>query len=122
MSRRGDCWDNAVAESFFATLKGELVDHEAYATRAAATASIGDYINVFYNTQRRHSTIGYLSPIEFEIEVAIGEADSIVRLFTKSGEAHTAPRAGDPRSASSIGATCQEPRRGQCFPPSWSAS
>jgi hypothetical protein len=89
MSRRGDCWDNAVAESFFATLKGELVDHEAYATRAAATASIGDYINVFYNTQRRHSTIGYLSPIEFEIEVAIGEADSIVRLSTKSGEAHS---------------------------------
>jgi putative transposase len=69
MSRRGDCWDNAVAESFFATIKGELVDHEAYATRAAATASIGDYIDAFYNTQRRHSTIGYVSPIEFELKL-----------------------------------------------------
>jgi len=67
MSRTGDCWDNAVAESFFATLKGELVDHERYATRAAAVASIGDYIERFYNTQRRHSHLGYVSPIEFEL-------------------------------------------------------
>jgi Integrase core domain len=58
-----------VAEGFFATLKGELVDHEAYATRAAATASIGDYIDAFYNTHRRHSTIGYVSPIEFELKL-----------------------------------------------------
>src|SRR5262249_40948745 len=57
MSRKGDCWDNAVAESFFATMKGELVDHEAYATRAAAIASIGDYIDGFYNVERRHSSI-----------------------------------------------------------------
>jgi len=55
MSRKGDCWDNAVAESFFATLKGELVDHEIYATRASAIASIADYIDVFYNVERRHS-------------------------------------------------------------------
>jgi putative transposase len=67
MSRTGDCWDNAVAESFFATLKGELVDHERYTTRAAAVASIGDYIERFYNTQRRHSHLGYVSPIEFEL-------------------------------------------------------
>lgn len=67
MSRTGDCWDNAIAESFFATLKGELVDHERYATRAAAVASIGDYIERFYNTQRRHSHLGYVSPIEFEL-------------------------------------------------------
>ncbi len=67
MSRTGDCWDNAVAESFFATLKGELVDHERYATRAAAVASIRDYIERFYNPQRRHSHLGYLSPIEFEL-------------------------------------------------------
>jgi putative transposase len=67
MSRTGDCWDNAVAESFFATLKGELVDHERYATRAAAVASIGDYIERFYNPQRRHSHLGYVSPIEFEL-------------------------------------------------------
>ena len=49
MSRKGDCWDNAVAESFFATLKAEHVDHEDYATRDAGTASIGDYIEGFYN-------------------------------------------------------------------------
>jgi transposase InsO family protein len=71
MSRRGDCWDNAVAESFFATLKGELVDHEVYATRAAAIASIGDYIEGFYNAQRRHSAIGYVSPIEFELKLML---------------------------------------------------
>jgi len=70
MSRKGNCWDNAVAESFFATLKGELVDHEIYWTRAAAMASIDDYIDVFYNTQRRHSSIGYVSPIEFELTLA----------------------------------------------------
>jgi putative transposase len=69
MSRRGDCWDNAVAESFFATLKGELVDHESYTTRAEAIASIGDYIDGFYNVQRRHSSIGYISPVEFELKL-----------------------------------------------------
>jgi putative transposase len=68
MSRTGDCWDNAVAESFFATLKGELVDHERYPTRAAATASIGDYIEGFYNPARRHSYLGYVSPVEFELK------------------------------------------------------
>lgn len=67
MSRKGNCWDNAVAESFFATLKGELVDHEKYPTRAAAIASIGDYIDKFYNPVRRHSSIGYVSPIAFEL-------------------------------------------------------
>jgi transposase InsO family protein len=68
MSRTGDCWDNAVAESFFATLKAELVDHERYPTRAAATASIGDYLECFYNPARRHSHLGYVSPMEFELK------------------------------------------------------
>jgi putative transposase len=68
MSRTGDCWDNAVAESFFGTLKAELVDHEQYATRASAISSIGDYIETFYNVQRRHSFLGYVSPIEFELK------------------------------------------------------
>jgi putative transposase len=68
MSRTGDCWDNAVAESFFATLKGELVDHEHYPTRAAATASIGDYLERFYNPARLHSHLGYKSPMEFELK------------------------------------------------------
>jgi transposase InsO family protein len=68
MSRTGDCWDNAVAESLFATLKAELVDHERYPTRAAATASIGDYLECFYNPARRHSYLGYVSPMEFELK------------------------------------------------------
>lgn len=68
MSRKGDCWDNAVAESFFATIKGEMIDHENYQTRAAAIAAIGDYIDGFYNPCRRHSSIGYVSPIEFELK------------------------------------------------------
>ncbi len=64
MSRRGDCWDNAPMESFFATLKKELVHQENYPTRAEARASIFEYIEVFYNRVRRHSALGYLSPIE----------------------------------------------------------
>jgi len=66
MSRKANCWDNAVAESFFRTLKTELIYHEQYATRIKASASIFEYIEVFYNRQRRHSTIGYLSPEEYE--------------------------------------------------------
>jgi putative transposase len=67
MSRKGDCWDNAVAESFFATLKREIEDADRFETRSQATAAIRDYIDRFYNVQRRHSTIGYKSPIEFEL-------------------------------------------------------
>ena len=66
MSRRGDCWDNAVMESFFATLKKELVHQERYETRSAAKCSIFEYIEVFYNRERLHSTLGYLSPADFE--------------------------------------------------------
>jgi transposase InsO family protein len=68
MSRTGDCWDNAVAESFFATLRAELVDEERYPTRRAAEASIGDYIDSFYNVERLHSHLDYVSPIEFELK------------------------------------------------------
>jgi transposase InsO family protein len=67
MSRAGDCYDNAVAESFFATLRAELVDHQRYPTRAAAVASIGEYIDDFYNLVRRHSHLDYVSPIELEL-------------------------------------------------------
>jgi len=66
MSRRGDCWDNAVAESFFGTLKNELVHHEKYKTREQARLSIFDYIELFYNKQRLHSYLDYISPAEFE--------------------------------------------------------
>jgi putative transposase len=66
MSRTGNCYDNAVMESFFSTLKTELVYHQEYATRAQARSSIFEYIEVFYNRQRRHSAIGYKSPEAFE--------------------------------------------------------
>lgn len=66
MSRRANCWDNAPMESFFASLKKELVHDEDYATRGQARASLFEYIEVFYNRKRRHSTIGYRSPAEFE--------------------------------------------------------
>jgi putative transposase len=68
MSRRGDCWDNAVAESFFATIKGEMIDHADYLTRGAAITAIADYIDGFYNPYRRHSALDYVSPIEFELK------------------------------------------------------
>ena len=66
MSRKGDCWDNAVAESFFHTLKTELVFHQRYKTREQAHASIFEYIEVFYNRKRRHSSSGMMSPANFE--------------------------------------------------------
>jgi putative transposase len=66
MSRRGNCWDNAPMESFFASLKKELVHHEDYATRAEARASIFEYVEVFYNRVRRHSSLRYVAPAEYE--------------------------------------------------------
>jgi transposase InsO family protein len=66
MSGRGDCWDNAMMESFWATLKTELVHAERYATREQARASIFEYIEVFYNRRRLHSSLGYVSPESFE--------------------------------------------------------
>jgi putative transposase len=70
MSGRGDCWDNAVMESFWGTLKAELVNHERYATRAEARASIFEYVEVFYNRQRLHSSLGYTSPEAFEASLS----------------------------------------------------
>jgi transposase InsO family protein len=67
MSRKSNCWDNAVTESFFGSLKTELVHHERYATRADARQSVFNYIERFYNRQRRHSTRGYVSPVEYEM-------------------------------------------------------
>ena len=65
MSRKGNCWDNAPAESFFATLKKELVYHEHYRTREEAEKSIFEYIMVFYNRGRRNSSIGYRFPSDY---------------------------------------------------------
>ena len=69
MSRKGDCWDNAVVESFFATLKTELGD--TFSSRRAARAALFDYIKIFYNRQRRHTSIGGLSPVEAEARFAL---------------------------------------------------
>ena len=66
MSRKGDCWDNAVSESFFHSLKTELVHHERFKTRAEANQAIFEYIEVFYNRQRLHSTNDYMSPVNYE--------------------------------------------------------
>ena len=66
MSRKGNCWDNAVAESFFATLKIELVYQTQWRTRQEARSAVFEYIELFYNRQRRHSALGYLCPSEFE--------------------------------------------------------
>ncbi len=71
MSRKGNCWDNACVESFFGTLKRELVYHRHYATREEATQDIFEYIEVFYNRKRRHSTLDYDSPAEFEARAAV---------------------------------------------------
>jgi len=74
MSRKGDCWDNAVAESFFATLKREMEEIDSLESRAGANLSIGEYIDGFYNSQRRHSALNYSSPIEFELMHSVKKA------------------------------------------------
>lgn len=66
MSRKGNCYDNAVAESFFSTLKNELVHHQTYRTREEASREIFAFMEGFYNRQRLHQSLGYLSPLEFE--------------------------------------------------------
>ena len=71
MSRSGNVWDNAAMESFFSSLKTERIGRKVYRTRDAARADVFDYIERFYNTIRRHSTIGYLSPVEFERKVGL---------------------------------------------------
>jgi transposase InsO family protein len=69
MRRKGDCYDNAVVESFFATLEWELIEDADWHTRAAAQAAIFEYIEVWYNRQRRHSTLGYRSPVASEAQL-----------------------------------------------------
>ncbi len=69
MSRKGNCWDNAVSESFFHTLKTELVHHQHYQTRAEAKQDIFEYIEVFYNRERIHSANNYLSPVDYELQL-----------------------------------------------------
>jgi transposase InsO family protein len=74
MSRKGDCFDNAMVESFFGTLKTELVYQQQYTTRNEARRAIFEYVEVFYNRQRRHSALGYLSPVAYEAQQAMVQA------------------------------------------------
>ena len=71
MSKRGDCWDNAAMESFFSSLKIERIYRKKYVTREEARADVFDYIEMFYNARRRHSTLGQISPLEFERRYAV---------------------------------------------------
>jgi putative transposase len=88
MSRRSNCWDNAVAESFFGSLKKERIKKHIYKDRDAATKDIADYIDSFYNRTRRHSHLGGISPAEFE--APIGSAREV---STKSRELQPTPLA-----------------------------
>jgi putative transposase len=71
MSRAGNCWDNAAMESFFSSLKTERTARKTYRTRDQAKADVFDYIERFYNPKRRHSTLGYISPMEFEMKAGL---------------------------------------------------
>jgi putative transposase len=71
MSRSGNVWDNAAMESFFSSLKTERTARKVYRSRDQARADVFDYIERFYNPKRRHSTIGYLSPVEFERQAGL---------------------------------------------------
>ncbi len=85
MGSRGDCFDNAVAKSFFATLKKELIHRHTWATKAELGLEVFDYIEVFYNRQRRHSTLGQLSPADYE-----------ARTLSQHGSALAASRLASP--------------------------
>jgi putative transposase len=65
MSRKGNCCNNAPMEGFWGSLKNEMIHHQRYATRANAESAIKEYIEIFYNRQRRHSRLGYISPLQF---------------------------------------------------------
>ena len=72
MNSSGDVWDNSAMESFFASLKVERVNRRVYATRKEAKADVFDYVERFYNPRRRHSTLGYLSPADYEKAADLG--------------------------------------------------
>ena len=66
MSRRGNCWDNAPVESFFASLKREWVPVQSYRSRAEAQSDLFEYLEIWYNRRRRHSSLGYMGPVQYE--------------------------------------------------------
>ena len=77
MGSQGDCYDNAVAESFFATLKKELVHRRSWPTRRELTSEVFEYVEAFYNRVRRHSTLGYLSPADYETRTLVAAGTSL---------------------------------------------
>ena len=95
MGSRGDCWDNAVAESFFATLKKELIHRRTWPTKAELRTEVFDYIEVFYNRQRRHKTLGQRSPADFENSTLGADGASLAasRLASLNKIMFTAPTA-----------------------------
>jgi transposase InsO family protein len=119
MSRTGNCYDNAVMESFFGKLKTELVHHETYATREAARQSLFEYIEVFYNRRRRHSSLGYLSPAEHEQRLAhekISKSpDSAGEIFSEDNPSSASAAARDPRKGSH-GRLSRNSTRTKCLP------
>ena len=86
MSNKGDCWDNAVSESFFATLKTELIETKIWETRELVRAAVFEYIEVWYNRERLHSSLDYNSPTEYEKLHATNPHDGVVYRETRSGE------------------------------------
>ncbi len=82
MSRRGNCYDNAVMEAFFSSVKSELGEH--FESRADAKRALFDYIEVFYNHRRRHSTLGQISPVAFERRAAAAAVDAVVPVDAKT--------------------------------------
>jgi putative transposase len=95
MGSRGDCWDNAVAESFFATLKKELIHRRTWPTKAELRTEVFEYIEVFYNRQRRHKTLGQISPADFENGTLRADGTSLAasRLASPNKIMFTAPTA-----------------------------
>ena len=93
MGSRGDCYDNAVAESFFATLKKELIHRRTWPTKAELRTEVFDYIEVFFNRQRRHGTLGQISPVEFETRTLRADGASLAasRLASPNKLMFTAP-------------------------------
>ena len=75
---KGNCWDNAPSEAFFSSLKIELMDGKAFPTRQATQAAIFEYLEVFYNRQRLHSSLGYRTPVEYEAAVSGGVPTGIL--------------------------------------------
>jgi len=86
MSRPGGCWDNAVAESFFCTLKSDLSLNDPGLTPELARAQVSDYIDHFYNPQRRHSTLDYFSPIEYDLKHFVDQQSTKPTCLRKSGK------------------------------------